>query len=465
MSNQLSNVATATDECAAPTPNSLPVSALIPALSFAMDLTKGRPMGHVLRSCVIGMRIGERARLSQEMLSHLYSAILFKDVGCKGDSLLPLERISLNGNSSAVELSSKTLSSTIGDANNRSKSLPTAWGSARTLPESSAIFSSSYGDEYPNTSNSLPCERAARIARDLGLPFEVSEAIYQSDDRWDSMESTQWGEGEEISLLPRIIKIAQTLDIATERYGSATAIDLVSRRYGKWFGKGFTTASDLLLDQRELWNDLQSPEILSHVIELAPHHDHNRLAPNIFLVDNICLAFAEVVDAKSPFTFTHSTGVARTAISIAKVMALNPHDTKLLERAALLHDIGKLGVPNVILEKAGKLTSWEWHYIYKHPRYTRDILDKIPGFDEIAEVADAHHEKLDGSGYPQGLRGSDLSLLARILTVADIFDALSSSRPYRQRLACEEVLALMQDDAPLALDQSCMDALVLATRK
>ena len=182
-------------------------------------------------------------------------------------------------------------------------------------------------------------------------------------------------------------------------------------------------------------------------------------------MDNICLAFAEVVDAKSPFTFTHSTGVARTAISIAKVMGLHSRDTKLLERAALLHDIGKLGVPNVILEKPGKLTPWEWHYIYKHPRYTKEILDKIPGFEEIAEVAAAHHEKLDGSGYPRGLQGSQLPLLARILTVADIYDALSSSRPYRLKLQCEEVLTLMRGDAPLTLDQSCMDALATAMRQ
>ncbi|MBB5344353.1 HD-GYP domain-containing protein [Tunturibacter empetritectus] len=466
MSSSLSNVATSSYEGALHNPNSLPFSALIPALSFVLDLTEGHPMGHVLRSCMIGMRIGERAGLSQEMLSHLYSAILFKDVGCKGNSSRTLDKMAPNRNSSLI---AKTLSDNI-DSNSentrtskhtRTSSLCCGW--AQTLPQSSNILSSCSTAESFDTAASLPCERAARIARDLGLPFEVCEAIYQSDERWDDVESIQGVQGEEISLLARIIKIAQTLDIAAERYGPVTAIDLVARRCSRWFGDGLLTVSDVLHDHCELWSDLQSPEILSHVINLAP--EGYRQCPNIFLVDNICLAFAEVVDAKSPFTFTHSTGVARIAVSIAKVMGLDSRDTKLLERAALLHDIGKLGVPNVILEKPGKLTTWEWHYIYKHPQYTKEILDKIPGFEEIAEVAAAHHEKLDGSGYPRGLQGPQLPLLARILTVADIYDALSSSRPYRQKLQCEEVLTLMQDDAPLTLDQSCMEALTMAMRQ
>lgn len=463
MRSSLSNAETASSESGPHIPDSLPFSALIPALSFALDLTKGRPKGHVLRSCVIGMRIGARARLSQEMLSHLYSALLLKDVGCRGNSSQAPDTLALNRYPfTLAEASPAGIGLSAGDRDARKQAHTgcLSWGWAQPLPADSTSFSDSCEFNSFETSANLPCERAARIARDLGLPFEVSQAIYQADERWDRVESPQDIPAEEISLLARIIRIAQTLDIAVERYGPITAIDLVSRRYSRGFDTSLVAASNLLHDQRELWKDLQSPEILSHVIELAP--ERNRQSPNIFLVDNICLAFAEVVDAKSPFTFTHSTGVATTASAIAKVMGVGEYDAKLLERAALLHDIGKLGVPNTILEKPGKLTSREWQSIYKHPRYTREILDKIPGFEEIAEVAAAHHEKLDGSGYPRGLHGSELSLLARILTVADIYDALSSYRPYRQKLRCAEVLKLMQNDSPRALDQSCMDALAVA---
>nr|WP_158793258.1 HD domain-containing phosphohydrolase [Granulicella sp. L60] len=222
---------------------------------------------------------------------------------------------------------------------------------------SDACDTNSFDADSFDTTIHLPCERAARIARDLGLPFEVSEAIYQSDEPWDRFESSLGIQSEEISLLARIIKFAQALDIAAERYGPAVAINLVSRRCSRWFDPEVSADANRLHEQLELWNGLQSPEILSYVMELAP--EGYRQSPNIFLVDNICLAFAEIVDAKSPFTFSHSTGVARTAISVAEVMGVDRSNIKLLHRAALLHDIGKLGVPNVILEKAGKLTSWE----------------------------------------------------------------------------------------------------------
>jgi putative nucleotidyltransferase with HDIG domain len=462
MNSSSSDIEVVSSKYASHNPDSLSFSALIPALAFALDLTEGRPMGHVLRSCVIGMRIGERVHLSHEMLAHLYCALLLKDVGCRGDSSWMLD--STASNQYIASPTETSPGNTGPNADDRSASQPAdyrpSWGWAQPLQGGSNHLSDACDTNSFDTTIHLPCEHAARIARDLGLPFEVSEAIYQSDEPWDRFESSLGIQSEEISLLARIIKFAQALDIAAERYGSAVAINLVSRRCSRWFDPEVSAAANRLHEQLELWNGLQSPEILSYVMELAP--EGYRQSPNIFLVDNICLAFAEIVDAKSPFTFSHSTGVARTAISVAEVMGVDRSNIKLLHRAALLHDIGKLGVPNVILEKAGKLTSWEWHYIYQQPRYTREILNKIPGFEKIAEVAAAHHEKLDGSGYPRGLRAHELPLLARILTVADMYDALSSSRPYRKKLGSEEVFKIMTNDAPQAIDQSCMDALAVA---
>ena len=215
-------------------------------------------------------------------------------------------------------------------------------------------------------------------------------------------------------------------------------------------------ATNLLHDRGELWKDLRTQELLSHVIDLEPTGLH---AVVDCAVEDICVAFAEVVDAKSPFTFAHSTSVASIAVSIAEKMGMDQENIKLLYRAALLHDIGKLSVPTSILEKPGVLTQVEWSYIHQHPRYTHEILSKIPGFGEIAAIAATHHERLDGSGYPHGLVASELSLPARILCVADVYDALSSARPYRKQLERNQVLKLMRSDAPHALDQSCLDAL------
>jgi putative nucleotidyltransferase with HDIG domain len=441
--------------------NSLPFSALIPALSFALDLTEERPMGHVLRSCLIGMHIGAKIHLPQAKLVNLFQALLLKDVGCSNYS----SRVSdvVNPRRPKKKYDSH-LAEHPGFERDQYRNPPKMENHKLSSQEKTKHISRRAENSHLNLDaiSRYRCERAARISHDLGLSKEVTEALYEVDERWDGSGYPNNLQDEQISILARIINLSQTLDVATERYGRATAIDIISKRCGTWFDSGLVAASNLLHDRCELWRDLQLPDLLSRVIALEPRSSEP--AP-VLLVDNICLAFAEVVDAKSPFTFTHSTGVAKIAVSIAELMGQNEKSIKLLQRASLLHDIGKLSVPNSILEKPGSLTPKEWRYIYQHPRHTKEILDKIPGFEEIAQIAAVHHEKLNGTGYPYGLSARELPLLARVLTIADIYDALSSFRPYRQKLGYEQVIRLMRRDAPHALDQFCLEALVVAVRQ
>ena len=133
-----------------------------------------------------------------------------------------------------------------------------------------------------------------------------------------------------------------------------------------------------------------------------------------------------------------------------------------MRRAALLHDIGKLSVPNMVLEKPGALDTGEWEIIKRHPYYSYEILRRVTGFEELSEVAAAHHEKLDGTGYFRHLKAEQISQEARILVVADIFDALSAKRPYRDAMPLEKVFGIMQKDAARALDGACVEALIAA---
>jgi HD-GYP domain-containing protein (c-di-GMP phosphodiesterase class II) len=133
-----------------------------------------------------------------------------------------------------------------------------------------------------------------------------------------------------------------------------------------------------------------------------------------------------------------------------------------LRRAALMNDIGKLSVSNAILEKPGKLTPEEWKVVRDHPYYTFEILKRIPAFKSFSSDAAADHERLNGSGYWRQMSGSDLSMPARILAVADVFDALRAKRPYREALPLEKVFSIMSEDSPQALDCSCLDALISA---
>jgi HD-GYP domain-containing protein (c-di-GMP phosphodiesterase class II) len=128
-------------------------------------------------------------------------------------------------------------------------------------------------------------------------------------------------------------------------------------------------------------------------------------------------------------------------------------------RAALLHDLGKLRVPNTILDKPGRLEDAEWRVVREHPLLSQQILERVPSFQAMARIAGRHHERLDGSGYPLGLKGGELSLEDRIVAVADVYGALVEDRPYRKGLEAEQILSILQKEVPGRLDPACFEAL------
>jgi putative nucleotidyltransferase with HDIG domain len=176
-------------------------------------------------------------------------------------------------------------------------------------------------------------------------------------------------------------------------------------------------------------------------------------------IDSICETFADVVDTKSPFTYRHSLGVMDAAVAIGSVLGLAPDRMRVLRRAALLHDIGKLAISNTILDKPTRLTDAEMDVVKTHPGIGAQILGHVDAFGEVAVLAGEHHEKLDGTGYPNGLHGRDLSLESRLLAVADIYGALSEERPYRAGLEPAQIAAIMERDVPAKLDGECYEAL------
>ena len=169
-----------------------------------------------------------------------------------------------------------------------------------------------------------------------------------------------------------------------------------------------------------------------------------------------------MVDAKSPFTADHSRRVTLYTDMIAEQLGLAPDHRRWLRRAALLHDLGKLSVSNAILDKPAKLDADEWAKVRAHSWQSERILERIDVFRDIAPITGAHHERLDGKGYPSGLTADQLCLEVRILSVADVFDALSAERPYRAALPIARVFEIMQGDIGTALDGDCVLALQLA---
>lgn len=154
--------------------------------------------------------------------------------------------------------------------------------------------------------------------------------------------------------------------------------------------------------------------------------------------------FAHIVDAKSDFTFAHSLGVAQLARHLSELTELPPHRTAMIEIAALLHDLGKLGVPDEILDKPTPLSAEETRIMHRHSYETYRILQHIKGLEQIAEWAGNHHETLLGDGYPFGHEHTELTIEARIIAVADIFQALAQDRPYRRALSVMEIVEILQ---------------------
>jgi putative nucleotidyltransferase with HDIG domain len=234
------------------------------------------------------------------------------------------------------------------------------------------------------------------------------------------------------------------------------AVQTVSDRSGTWFDPEIARVVRSLKKDDSLWLRVRSKDAREYALQMEPGL---AIPASPQRIDNICRAFAEVIDTKSPYTYNHSMGVAKAAVEIAEGLALSDHTVTLVRRAALLHDIGKLSVPNSILEKPGPLTDEEWKIMKMHPVYGRLILQTISGFEHLAFVASAHHERLDGSGYPDRLAADELPLTARIICVADTYQAITENRPYRAGLSSDVAFKIMQKHIPHALDAECLEVL------
>jgi len=173
----------------------------------------------------------------------------------------------------------------------------------------------------------------------------------------------------------------------------------------------------------------------------------------------VARAFADIIDAKSPFTFRHSTRVANIARRVAERCGLDTLEQRRIYRAGLLHDIGKLGISSRILDKNGAMTDEEREQMERHPQYTLDILERVSAFRGFARIAALHHERLDGSGYPFHYDGEELDLPARILCVVDIYDAISSDRPYRKAMVPAVITSILERDRGTRLCPIALDAL------
>jgi putative nucleotidyltransferase with HDIG domain len=308
------------------------------------------------------------------------------------------------------------------------------------------------------------CERGADIARMLGFPEATAQAILDLDEHWDGKGDPLGKQGEEITLLGRVLDLAQTLEVFFSAYGPEGARKIAAERRGTWFDPALV---DLffatIANDDAFWAKLKSPNLIGEISAYEP--EDRILHADQAMLDTIADAFARVIDAKSPYTARHSARVAEIVNTMAEELRMPAPERRDLSRAALLHDIGKLAVSNVILDKEDKLNAQEWEQMKAHTDYTYKILERVQGFSHLADIASAHHERLDGGGYHRHLPGGELPAAARLLAVADQYEALTAARPYRDALLPEKALQILEKQVGTGIDPAAFDALKTIVQK
>lgn len=421
---------------------------VLSALTFALDLTEGQRPGHTLRTCVLAMRLARELDLAPELQESLFYAALLKDAGCSSNAARMAELFGSDDQS--VKRSMRLV-----DWHDR-------WRLAARTAQNCGVGRSPLSRlrhfltiaRTPDMTRELlvtRCERGAAIAAHLGFPPGASQAIAFVDEQWCGLGHPMGMSGSEIPILSRILLIAQTLEVFVTEQGLDAGMVMIRERRGRWFDP---RVADLVLQWRRdagLWASLADAERLEQtVLSLEPSS-----SPSIATderLDAIAQGFAAVIDAKSPYTSRHSTNVARYAAAIATARGDSPARVRDVMRAGLLHDLGKLGVSNRILDKPAALSDEERTTMKDHPKWTWEILRHVPAFGPIAMSAAQHHERLDGRGYPWAFDASGLDDMARTLAIADVYEALTANRPYRAGMDVTRTLGIMSTDVGAAFD-------------
>ncbi len=416
---------------------------LVAALSLATDLGLGQPQQHIIRQTLIAMRVAELEGLSDDERAAIFYVSLLAWVGCVADAH---EMGKWFGDDMAVRADSYLVDLTglpmmrfmIGHVASGSSAIRRFTMIGRFLAG---------GAKEVALAMASHCEASGDLSLRLGLGPAVRDPLQQAFERWDGKGSPAKLAGGEITRIMRIVHVANDVEALHRIGGVNAAVKMLRSRRGTEFDPELVDrfcahAGELLTftDELDGWDTL-----------IGGHDALGRELSGEEL-DQAFEAFADYADVKSPFTLGHSRGVALLAAAAAATIGLPGDDVVLVRRAALVHDVGAIGVPAGILDKAGRLTETERERIRTHPYLTARTFSKPPALAAIGRLAAMHHERMDGSGYPSGVTADSLPMTARVIAAADVYHALLEPRPQRaawSREAAGQVLAAEVTDGRL----------------
>lgn len=428
---------------------------ILGALSLATDLGVGLPPESALRIAVCAVRVAEALGLDAAARTDVYYAALLRYLGCTGYAH---EEAAFSGGDDLSLTPALELADPV-DLRQVAGAAVRKLARGRPLPVRAGAVVRFLSDPkgYAKLARAH-CDQAVALAQRLSVGPVVARALGEMYERFDGRGKPAGLAGEQISLPARILVLAQTVETHLRLVGPAATLAVLGARRGHQLDP--QVAAGFLERATAIAAELAAPSVWDAFLAAEPS-PARLLAPAA--LDDLALGFAQYVDLKSPFTLGHSTGVAELAAGAGAAAGLNAADATLLRRAALLHDLGRVSVPNGIWDKAGPLNTAERERVRLHAYHAERVLAQAPELAEVAAVVGRHHERVDGSGYHRGLGASGLGRPAQILAACDVYRGMTEARAYRPARTAEDAAAALAEEARRgSLDRDAVSAVLAA---
>ena len=422
------------------------IGGVVAALSVASDLTRGHPPGEAMRACLLATELARRAGLDRVSQGEVYYGTLLRFAGCVatsheiaaafgGDDVAVRARGDLID--PAVPAEAMRFLAGLGVDGDGLRVLGGVEGVARLKAEGARA----------------DCEVGAVLAGRLRLPEAVGRSVLDAFERFDGLGVPVGRAGAEITVAARFAAVGYAAVMFEAVAGGVAAAETVAR----WSGRALDPAiAAVFLDApAELLRTCGPDDLWAAVVDAEP--EPRRVFASEATLEEALAGFGDAADLKSPWFTGHSRGVARLARAAAE--RLRPADAALVYRAGLVHDLGRVAVPAGVWERPGALRTEDWELVRLHPYHTGRILARSPVLAPLGHIASRHHERPDGSGYPAGVRASELDGAACLLAAADVLHALGELRPHRPALDPRQASRIM---AGLPLDRDAVRAVLAA---
>jgi HD-GYP domain-containing protein (c-di-GMP phosphodiesterase class II) len=402
---------------------------LLGALSLATDLAAGAPLETSLRTCVLATRLSRALGWSAAEIAEARRVAILRHLGC---TAYAHEAARIAGDDQA-------LLATFADVDRGRRGATVARTVARLgrgtgFGRRMAILGRAIAN--PRAGGALiaaQCGQAVGLAEDLGMPAGVVEALGQIYERHDGRGGPRRLAGDTIRPSARVLHLAELVETCHRMYGRDAMLAEVKRRRGKHVA---AEICDVYLAEHDALRDvLEAPSVWDQYL------DADDADPPELELERVAAAFGRFADLKSPFMLGHSAAVADLAA------AATDGDSARIRVAALIHDLGVVSVPNAIWDKPGPLNASEWERVRLHGYHTQRILSQSPALAEVAAIAGAHHERLDGSGYHRNAAAAMLDRDARVLAACDAYESMRAARPHRAAMTGDAAAAALAEDA------------------